>query len=279
LTFDAVVLKKPNEINACDAFIEILHKITRVEYKVESSPDERNRAHPDVDWILVSKDGRSHKIAVEHTLVESFEGQIPCGRQSYDVVEEINVQCQGKLPTDRYYFLTVPPSLIDSLKRQRKKQFVKEMSLWVSDIAKTLTEDQWSSRIYDGQKVTLICRGSDPEMNGNVHRIPAGPIEADKLNRLRFRRAIEDKLPKLMKYKLKEITTALLLEDISGVLDDTQARRKDLTDIQKDSIRRLVDYVIILPSHNQKMIVGNVWKEKRHWYSTIPRRRKFSLRR
>lgn len=270
-------MKKPNEENACHAFIEILEKIKGVEYEKESSPDEQSGASSDVDYILISKDGRSHRIAVEHTTVESFGKQIAYVYQSYDVVEQINVKCQGKLPADRYYFLIIPPPLSGSLKKRRKKQFVKEMSSWISDIAKTLTADQWSSRVYNDQKVTLICGGSHPEMNGNVGRVPAQPMEAEKLKQERFRRAIEEKLPKLRKYKLKGITTSLLLEDISGILLNHQRRWKALTIIQKLSIRLFIDYVIILASNRQKMIVGKVWKEKRRLYSTIPNDRTFSF--
>ena len=279
LTFDDFVMKKVNEENACNAFIEILEKITGVEYEKEDSPDEHSGASSDVDYILISKDGRSHRIAVEHTIVESFEKQIAYVNQSYDVVEQINVQCQGKLPANRYYILTVPHPLIKSLKRKRKKRFVEDMYLWVSDIAKTLTTDQWSSQTYNNQEVTLICGGSHPEMNGNVGRIPEQPQDSDKLKRERFRRAIKDKLPKLKKYKRKGITTSLLLEDIGGILLDLRRRRRDLKITQRFWISKSVDYVIILRSNNQRMVSCNVWKEKRHWYSTIPRDRRFRLHR
>jgi len=270
-------MKKLNEENACKAFIEILRKITGVDYEKEYSPDEHSVASSDVDYILISKDGRSHRIAVEHTIVESFGKQIAYVNQSYDVVEQVNVQCQGKLPMDRYYFLIVLPPLIGSLKRNRKKKFVREISSWIYDIAKTLTEDQWSSRIYNDQDVTLMCGGSYPEMNGNVFRMPKQPMEVEKRKRERFRLAIKQKLPKLIKYKLKRITTSLLLEDIGGIFLNHQRRRTDLTITQRFLIFLLVDYVIILVSNNQRMVVGNVWKEKRRWYSTIPYDRKFSF--
>lgn len=270
-------MKKVNEENACKAFIEILKKMTGIEYKKEDSPDEHSGAGSDVDYILISKDGRSHRIAVEHTIVESFDKQITYVHHSYDVVKQINDQCQGKLPTDRYYILAIPATLDESLKGKRQKQFVEAMSSWISGIAKTLTAEQWSSRIYNGQKVTLKCGYSHREMNGNVIRIAEQPTEAEKLMRERFRRAIKEKLPKLIKYKRKGITTALLLEDIGGNFLDPQRRRKDLKTSQRFLIFRFVDYVIILLSNNQRMVVGNVWKEKRRWYSTIPRARRFGL--
>ena len=275
-------MKKLNEENACKAFIEILSKITGREYKKEDSPDEHSGSVSDVDYILISKDGRSRRIAVEHTIIESFEKQITYGYQSYDVVEQINDQCQGKLPTNRYYILTVPPTLIKSLKRKRKKRFIEEISSWITNVAKALTTDQSSSLIYNDHKVNLICGYSHPEVNGNVIRIQERPLEFEKLIRERFRRAIREKLPKLRKYKiryiLKGIRTSLLLEDVSGALWDHKARWKDLTIIQRFCVFLFVDYVIILVSNEQKMmIVGRVWKEKWRLYSEIPQDRKFSL--
>jgi len=270
-------MKKVNEENACNAFIEILEKITCVEYEKENSPDEQSNKFSEVDYILISKDGQSHRIAVEHTTVESFEKQIAYVNQSYDVVSQINFQCKGSLPTDHYYILVVPPSFIGSLKRKRKKKFVKDISFWILDVAKTLHADQCCSRIYNDEEVILTCGGSHPEMNGNVVRIPTQPMEVERLKRERFRRSIKDKLPRLIRYKVKRFTTALLLEDISGVLRDYQARWKNLSIIQRLFIRIFVDYVVIFFSNNQKMIVGNVWKEKRCLYSTIPYNRKFSL--
>lgn len=272
-------MKKPNEVNACKAFIQILKEITGVEYEMEYSPDEQSGASSDVDYILISKDGRSHRIAVEHTIVEAFEKQITYGDQSYDVVEQINFRCRGNLPKDRYYHLIIPPPLNNSLKRKRKKRFVKEMSCWISDIAKTLTIDNWSFLVYNGHEVTLRCGGSHPEMNGNVGRMPTWPKGIEGLKRKRFRRAIKEKLPKIIKYKFKRMTTSLLLEDISGIFFAAQKRRRDLTTIQRVLIYLFVDYVIIFMSNDHRMVVGNVWKEKWHWYSTIPGHRKFTLNR
>jgi hypothetical protein len=279
ITFDEIVMKKPNEENACNAFIEILKKITGVEYEIEYSPDEQNRVSSEVDYVLISKDGRSHRIAVEHTIVESFEGQIAYVNHSYDVVNEINVLCQEKLPTDRYYILTIPPVLIKSFKnaKQKKEQFVKEMSCWVPNIANTLAVNQRSSRVYNDQEIMIECGGSSRKMNGNVGRIPVQPMEIEKLKGERFCRDIEENRRKLRKYKRKGYTTALLLEDISGgFYRNNNAQWKDLRNNQKWSFKS-IDYVVIFVSINQEMVVGNVWKEKRRLYSTIPHNRRFSL--
>ena len=271
-------MKKLNEENACIALIEIMNRITGVEYHKECSPDEQNTSSPDVDYILISKCTRPCRLAVEHTIVESFENQVSYSNQSYDVVELINEKCKGKLPTDRYYYLIIPPSLIVGLKRRQRRQFVKAMSCWVPSVAHALTERQHVSRVYSGSEVRLWCPGSYPGENGNVWRARTPPTDGDTLKRERFRKAIQEKIPKLYRYKLKGHATALLLEDISGALRDPNRCRKDLTIKQRFMIHVFIDYLVILASNENRMIVGEVWKEKRRWYRTIPGDRILSLK-
>lgn len=124
-------MKKRNELNACDAHIHILQQMTGAEYACDSSPDDSNGSQPDIDFILMSTAGHIGKLAVEHTIIESFEGQIEYSHRSYHVVAAVNHLCQGSIPTDRYYYLTVPDVLIRSLQKRRKVTFIQEMATWV----------------------------------------------------------------------------------------------------------------------------------------------------
>ena len=73
--------------------------------------------------------------------------------------------------------------------------------------------------------------------------------------------------------------TAFLLEDISSVHCDSGDHWSDLTPNQYHLKFQLnIDYVVIFVSHEDKMIVGNVWKEKSQLYSEIPDNRRFSFR-
>ena len=273
--------KKKNEINACNAFIDILRKIKGVEYKIGSFPEKENRNVPDVEVILIPRDkeGQFPKIAVEHTIVEAHKEQIAYVNQSYDIVEKINLRCQGKLPTDRYFQIVIPPALIIDTSKKNRNQFVEEISDWIVDMAKTLNADQHSSKSYNGHEVWLICVGSFSELNGKIGRMPTRPQEAEKEKHDRFRRAIEEKLPKLIKYKEKGYSTALLLEDVSFSHSNPGDNLKDLIPNQYHSEFQLkIDYVVIFVSNEKKMIVGNVWKEESQLYAEIPDNRKFSFR-
>jgi len=105
------------------------------------------------------------------------------------------------------------------------------------------------------------------------------PEQNEKERKKRFSRAIEEKLPKLIKYKEKGFVTALLLEDVSFSHSNPGDNLKDLLPIQCHSdFQSKIDYVVIFVSdHIKKMNVGLVWKEGSQLYSDIPDNRIFSF--
>ena len=271
---------KKNEKNACNAFIDILQKINGVAYEVVDYPEERNRKTPDVEVILAPKDenGQSPKIAVEHTIIEAHKKQISYVNQLYGIEKEIGQRFQGKLPIDYCFGLIAPPSLIVGMNNINRDQFVEEMTNWIPNVAKSLTTDQRSSRLYNKHEVSLWCVGSCSGLNGTVWMISASPKRAEKERQDRFRRAIEEKLPKLIKYKEKGFATALLLEDVSFVHSNPGRNFKDLIPNQYHSdFLTKIDYVVIILSQEKKMIVGLVWKEESQLYSEIPDNRRFTM--
>jgi hypothetical protein len=275
---------KKSEENACNAFIEILQKIKSVEYKIVCRPEEKNRNAPDIDFILAPnvENDQYPEIAVEHTIIEAHDKQIAYVNQLYDVVEKINQKCQGKLPTDRYFSLSIPPALVRGTKVEID-QLIEEMSRWVLDIAETSTIDQfnhfdkWIPRLYKGHKASLTCGDSFSEWNGSIGMMPMRPENDENDRQHRFRTAIEKKLPKLITYKEKGFTTALLLEDISFSHSNPGDKLKVLIPNRYHSeFESKIDYVVIFVSNRKKMIVGLVWKEGSQLYSEIPENRRFS---
>ncbi len=266
------IMKKLNEENACHAFIDILHAITDTIYVKDKSPDEINRRTPDVDFILISSIDNNDKIAVEHTCVESFDGQIDYVIRSVDIVREINDCCRERIPPDRYYFLNIPPQTPDSLVGHSRRLFVSDLSSWVKETAqKLLLADSYMQTNYKEHKITLTCGDNHARLNGNVWCMPQEPENPKALQSERLERAIRDKLPKLTKYKEQGFKTALLLEDVAGTLSYSILRG------YPDSLDE-VDYIVVFVSNEDRMIVGNVLKEKSDWYSFIPPNRRFSFR-
>ena len=257
-------MKKPNEQNACDAFITILRSLTGTEYLESESPDEVNRSTPDIDFILVSSSNENDKIAVEHTIIDSFDGQIKYVNKSFDIVDSINAGCRGQIPPDRWYSLAIPPIIVPLLRKRSKDLFISNLSSWVAETApKLLLVDSHRQTEFEGQKITLTCMGDHAMMNGNVGRIPQQPENQKALQSERLGRAVGDKLPKLTKYKEQGFKTALLLEDVAGTL-------RGSTLIGYKNILEEVDYVVVFVSNKDQMIIGNVWKERSVWYSSLP---------
>jgi hypothetical protein len=264
--------KKQNEWNACNAFIDILLSITGVKYTVDSSPDQVNRRTKDVDFILISNSDKNDKIAVEHTIVESYDGQLGYVSRSYDIVQSINDRCKEKISSGRYYFLAIPPVLVKSLTGDSREQFIERISSWVMKTGPNLLQvDTDAQTEFNGHEITLICRGDCPGINGNVLRISQAPENQKALSCKRLERAIQDKLPKLAKYKEQRFKTALLLEDVAGMLSDSVLKS------YAPSLEK-ADYIVDFKSNENRMIVGDVIKEMSVWYSFVPYNRRFIIR-
>ena len=269
---------RKNADNACEAFIKIIEEIKGVTYTIVCRPEEKNRNTQDVDFILApeGENGRSPKIAVEHTIIEAHENQFLYANQFCNIVKEIDRKCQGKLPIDYYFSIEAPPSLIVGMSKKNIEQFVEEMASWIHNVAKSLTTNQRISQLYNNQKVSLWCPGSNVKFNGTVAMMSLRPEDAEKESRDRFRRAIEEKLPKLITYKEKGFTTALLLEDVSFSHSNLGDNLKDLIPHQYLSeFQSKIDYVVILVSQKEKMFLGRVWKKDSQLYSEIPENRRF----
>jgi hypothetical protein len=186
--------KKLNELNACDTFIIILKSLTDIEYVGSGSPDEVNRCTPDVDFVLVSSINENDKIAVEHTIVETFDGQIGYVNRWHDIVRDVNAGCRKRVPPGRYYFLAAPPIIVDSLDEKSRVLFVSDLSSWVVKTApKLLLVDSYIQTEYEGHKITLTCSGDHAQLNGNVWCMPQEPENQKALQAERLGRAVRDK--------------------------------------------------------------------------------------
>ncbi|MFI5098188.1 MAG: hypothetical protein ACHQT6_09480 [Candidatus Acidiferrales bacterium] len=263
------IMKKPNELDARDAFITILKSVTDIDYKKFGSPDEVNRSTPDVDFVLVSSSNENDKIAIEHTIVESFDRQIGYVNRWREIVGLVNAGCGKRIPLGRYYFLAAPPIIAHSLQGESRELFVSKISSWVVKTAPNLLlVESYIQTEYEGHKITLICSGDHEQINGNVWCMLQEPENQKALQSERLGRAVRDKLPKLTKYKERGFKTALLLEDVAGTLSGSTLRGYEIS-------LEEVDYIVVFVSNEDRMIIGNVWKERSVWYSFVPGNRRF----
>lgn len=268
-------MKRPNEANAAEAFALILRVITGEEYVQVSSPDETNSRHPDIDCLFAAPSTRVRRVAAEHTIVETFEGQIRYVNVAFDIVKEINSRCRSKLPHDRHFSFAIADQLVNDFNKRTREAFVRKMSDILPTTCSGLQVDQYTTLDYQGHQIWLKCNGSDASINGNVYHIQLTPRAVEPLKTIRLSRALVDKLPKLIRYKFRFCRTALLLEDISGSIGSIGSHSKSLSNWHRFLIRLFIDYIVVFASYNDKMIVGNVWKERPSWYALVPYHRRF----
>ena len=268
-------MKRPNEANAAEGFALILRAVTGKQYVQVSSPDETNSRDPDVDYMFATPSTRVRRVAAEHTIVETFEGQIRYVNVAFDVVKEINRRRRGKLPHDRHFYLAIADQLVTGFNKRTREAFVRKMSDILPAACSGLQVDQYTTLDYQGHQIWLKCNGSDASINGNVYHIQLTPRAVEPLKTIRLSRALVDKLPKLIRYKFRFYRTALLLEDISGSIGSIGSQSKSLSYWHRILIRLFVDYIVEFASYNDKMIVGNVWKERSSWYALVPYHRRF----
>jgi hypothetical protein len=274
-------MKKKNEINACNALISILERVTGAKYECESCPDEGASKEREPDFILKSTCVGMTRMAVEHTVIPLFERQHSYVISSFDRAERINGLCQGKIPADRYYYITAPPALIDSLtNKNRQKAFDESLAGWIIQQAPQLQiDDEPKQHSYECYKITLTCGGTHPQWDGMVGRMPEYPGDVATLQEKAFDTAIKHGLDKLTKYKCNQsesFKTALLLEDVAGLQHIRIT--EGLTPSVKARIDKSIDHIVVLKSHKDQMIAGYVWKENETWHGLIPANRRFNLR-
>ena len=274
-----VINEKPNEEDAVSSLLEILPFLTRAEYEKGESPDHidpklrENPEEPEVDFILKPKADDFPSVAIEHTILERFKGQRGYGYRSFDIVARVEERCRSHLPSDRYYALVPSPALVEGLQKRGISRFADEISKKILVEAPKLKVDDYVDLNYEGQSVTLMCGGSIPELNGTLGRFQTYQGQEGKAE-LSLWGSIEHGLRKFPKYKSQGYETLLALEDISGSYHGSPLIR--LPEAQRHLIESFIDYVITSISNQDKMIVGNFWKEKGTWYDITPFHRRFT---
>lgn len=257
----------------------MLKRVVGETYECERYPDEEATKGKEVDFILRPTCTETARMAVEHTIVPLFNGQHNYVISSYERLEKINHQCQEKIPNDRYYFVVAPHALICSIKnREVQEIFDKELADWISQCAPRLQIDVSEQYSYQGYEIRLTCGGTHPSRNGSVGRIPEYPKDAAELQKEAFNKAVQHGLDKFPKYKCnssESYKTVLLLEDVAGLPHERMM--EELPPSDKARIDELIDYIVVLQSSENQMIVGYVWKENETWYRFIPYNRRFDF--
>src|ERR1039457_1478623 len=150
-------MKRQNELNAADGIAQIFTDMTGTKYTVIGSPDEGTSSFKEVDFLLVPESSSSPRLAMEHTRVEAFAGQMTYVNRSYEIVSQVAAKCNGNRPSDRYYILVVTDLLVNALiKKAAIACFVDSVSEWVMAAAPELHIDQHQKWHYMDNEVMLM---------------------------------------------------------------------------------------------------------------------------
>ena len=84
-----------NEDPVCGVVIETLEKTFGERLTVTERPERNNRRTPSVELVCKSA---SRSFAIEHTRLESHEGQIADGKAFVELLEPLEIELKGKLP-------------------------------------------------------------------------------------------------------------------------------------------------------------------------------------
>jgi len=268
-------IKRLNESNAVAALLEVMPFLTGCRYLNQGSPDESSSSDKEVDFIMTPETAAAPPVAIEHTKVEAFRGQLEYVNRSYDIVKQLDSRCRSLLPADRYFILVPPHALIKSLRKKSIGDFLEFIKPWVVDAAARLAIDEYETIDFKGYSVMLMCGGSHPEANGTVGRIPGSPEDHLDLAKESLWHAILHGLAKFPKYKAEGYDTVLSLEDISGAVHSSMLLDLHKDEDKKHLIDAMVDFIIVFAANEERMIVGSVWKERHQYFSPSPFNRRF----
>jgi hypothetical protein len=268
--------KKQNEHNAIQSAINIckmyygLHdSVTNIRY-----PDEENRDEQEVDCVFQFG---SNKYALEHSIIEAYNGQIEYVRKSYDVIKKVNDRIEENLLKDKHYNVLLPPDLIIHKRKPDIKPLVDKLCDEIIRNQSSIMPGESFGIQFNNSDITILCDDYDETIKGMVHRLPTDPIGSGNLLMSdRVGRLLKAKLPKLAQYKRRGYTTILIVEDVSGRYWGG-INKNLLPDVSRKAIISSIDIGVRFVSHDDKMIVGSIWKDGAQWHDEAPMENRFKI--
>jgi hypothetical protein len=122
-------------------------------------------------------------LSIEHTLIESFEGQTFDDRLFVDVMEPVQRALTGRLPLPGSFWISVPPGAFSGLKPQKYSKVQAAIEVWVLKHAPS-----------------LAIPGDDDEAPHRIEAVPPGLTFVVNLSRtpsshgkVRIARMVDDK--------------------------------------------------------------------------------------
>jgi hypothetical protein len=188
-------------------------------------PDNVNRTDPAIDLIAMGDVGA---IAVEHTVLETFQGQITDNVRFQQLLGDMTDRIGVTLPTPGHYHLAVPVEAVAGIKPTDTVQ--EAIETWIRDKAATLPiprippkEKNSVAGVPPDAPLPMVLRRLHDGPQGVVWFLRATPEELAELSVLRAMTALQHKAKELEAYRSQGATTVLLLEIQDFVLTNAAA--------------------------------------------------------
>jgi hypothetical protein len=213
-----MIERTDHDKRVCLAVLEALEEREGSAFDGLAWADEVERNQEAVDLTFRSTKTR---FALEHTRIESFEGQIEHFHQTQGWVRALRSQLEGALPGPGHYVISFAAGAAAGNKPTPES--IEALVQWVRSRAPSLElgSPETAPRHFVCEKprgvsfeITLTRW---PRLDGEVHFSDWVPDDLEGRRRFRIRQALEAKLPKLAAAARSGVTSILVLEsdDIS----------------------------------------------------------------
>ena len=215
-----------NERKACDAVARCLEDLLQVSRSNAHSPED-DKVGPPVEYVF---DLGNKRYAMEHTVVEAFNGQIQTDVEFGLFVNPITDALDCHLPVPGAYRLFFPIQPSKGIKAKHLANVQAKIIEWVTRTAVGLHSERPKQQrnsepsYHSGfRKETIegielqLSRQMDwqmpDEVQGRLFPIRFTPEDYENLRRERLKRTMSKKLPKLQSCKCDGAQTILVLEN------------------------------------------------------------------
>jgi hypothetical protein len=217
-----------NERKACDAVARSLEHMARLKRMNAHSPED-DGIGPPVEYVFNL--GPNRRYALEHTIVEAFEGQIHTGVDFGAFIAPIQAAVDLQLPHPGLYRLTFPIDPSRGLKPKTRAKVQAEIVEWVKLKATELHAEcpeqpakSFKPRGHEAYRretvagINLLFNRETgwwmpDQAKGRLLISRFAPQDYDELRRERIANALDKKLPKLQAWKTAGARSVLVLEN------------------------------------------------------------------
>ncbi len=217
-----------NELKVCDAVIRCLEQVTGKNRSKGFSPEDQQHSAP-VEWVFALGE---IQYVLEHTIVEPFEGHTKSGVDFVNFINPIVEKLTPNLPCPAIFTLTFDDKVTMPMSPKERIKLQNATITWFHHFATVLCGrlKQAQTDLENRQDEELFTIGSiEPakvklhlsisrdysvptESRGKLFPARFSPDDTEPLRQTRIARAMEKKLPKLMKWQAGAARTILILE-------------------------------------------------------------------